>query len=93
VWDEVLPLLPQEALRGRDVFLLYELTGIIAALRAINEEWLGKPADKDLRCAKMQYTQKLIQLSSILGLSPADRKRIQIDTPKQEEDELEEFTN
>ena len=93
VWDDIVPMLPADALRKRDVLILYELTGIIAALRQINCEWLLDPKDKDLRCAKMQYTQKLIQLSGLLGLSPADRKRIQIDTPKEEEDELEEFVN
>jgi phage terminase small subunit len=91
VWDEIVPMLPGDALRQRDAFILYELTGIIAALRQINGEWLLDPKDKDLRCAKMQYMQKLIQLSGLLGLSPADRKRIQIDTPKEEKDELDEF--
>lgn len=92
-WDELLQQLPAEALRKRDQHLLYELAGYIAALRQINWKWLAEPEDKDLRCAKTQYTEKVRQLSALFGLSPADRKRIQIDSPKEEKDDLEEFTD
>ena len=92
-WDELIEQLPVDALRKRDVHLLYELAGYVAALRQINWKWLAEPEDKDLRCAKTQYTEKVRQLSALFGLSPADRKRIQIDKPLEEKDDLEEFTD
>ena len=90
-YDELLSQLPADALRKRDVHLLAELATYITAIRKINRAWEKDPADKDLRCAKTQYSQKVQQLSALFGLSPADRKRIQIDTPKEEIDDLEEF--
>lgn len=91
-WDEILGRLPQEALRKSDSYLLFELSGYVVASRKIMEQWLLDPADPDLAKVKNQITQKLQSLSGLFGLSPADRKRIQIATPKQEEDELSEFT-
>jgi phage terminase small subunit len=91
IWDEILPTLPEEALRKRDQHLLAELVSYIAAIRRINIEFDENPADKDLRCSRTQYTQKIQQISALFGLSPADRKRIQLETPKEEEDELTEF--
>lgn len=91
VWDEVIKQLPADALRKRDVHLLAELCGYVYAVRYINSQWARDPADKDLRCAKTQYTQKIQQISALFGLSPADRKRIQIDKPPEEKDDLDEF--
>ncbi len=90
-WDKLMEQLPAEALRKIDEYLLFELTGYIVALSKMNQEWLANPADKDLRMAKIQYTQKVKQLSCDFGLSPADRKRIQIAAPQEESDELSEF--
>lgn len=91
VWEEVIRQLPADALRKRDVHLLAELCGYVCAVRYINYKWARDPADKDLRCAKTQYTQKIQQISALFGLSPADRKRIQIDKPIEEVDDLAEF--
>jgi len=91
-WDEIIERLPQEALRKCDSYLLFELSGYVVASRKIMEQWLLDPADPDIARIKNQITQKLQSLSGLFGLSPADRKRIQIATPKEEEDELSEFT-
>jgi phage terminase small subunit len=92
VWDEVLSRLPQEALRKCDSYLLFELSGYIVASQHIMSEWLLNPSNATLAKIKNQTTQKIQSLSALFGLSPADRKRIQIATPKEEEDELTEFT-
>lgn len=91
-WDEIVGRLPQEALRRCDSYLLFELSGYVVASRKIMEQWLLDPADPGIAKVKNQITQKLQSLSGLFGLSPADRKRIQIATPKEEEDELSEFT-
>lgn len=90
-WDEIVARLPQEALRKCDSYLLFELSGYVVASRKIMQEWLLDPSDPGLAKIKNQITQKLQSLSGLFGLSPADRKRIQIATPKEEEDELSEF--
>lgn len=91
-WDEVISRLPQEALRKCDSYLLFELSGYIVASQKVMGEWLIDPSDVVLAKIKNQTTQKIQSLSALFGLSPADRKRIQIATPKEEEDELTEFT-
>lgn len=91
-WDEVLSRLPQEALRKCDSYLLFELSGYIVASQKIMREWLLDPSDPNLAKIKNQIAQKIQSLSGLFGLSPADRKRIQLATPKEEEDELSEFT-
>jgi phage terminase small subunit len=91
-WDEVISRLPQEALRKCDSYLLFELSGYIVASQKVMGEWLVDPSDVVLAKIKNQTTQKIQSLSALFGLSPADRKRIQIATPKEEEDELTEFT-
>lgn len=92
-WDYIVPLLPAEALRRIDVLLLRQLCGYSAAWKISEQEWILKPTDKDIRCAMTQYTEKMRQLSGQFGLSPADRKRLQLALPKEEKDDLEEFTD
>jgi len=91
-WDELLEMLPSEALRKIDVFIVREAVDYTLMLAKIRQDLHDNPADKDLRCAKTQYTEKLLKLSGLLGMSPADRKRIQIAQPKEKEDDLSEFS-
>jgi hypothetical protein len=91
-WDELIAMLPREALRKIDVFVLREAVDYTLMLGKIRQELHDSPAGKDLRCAKTQYTEKLLKLSGLLGMSPADRKRIQIAQPKEKEDDLSEFS-
>jgi hypothetical protein len=67
------------------------LSSLIAGSRKLNQEWLLDPADRDIRTSYMQTLEKIRQLSGLFGLSPADRKRIQIAEPKEEQDDLAEF--
>jgi|694.fasta_scaffold49828_2 hypothetical protein len=91
VWDELMDQLPLEALRKIDRHLLFLLSSLIAGSRKLNQEWLLDPADRDIRTSYMQTLEKIRQLSGLFGLSPADRKRIQIAEPKEEQDDLAEF--
>ena len=90
VWDELLEQLPTEALRRIDSHMLFGLTALIARMRKINSDFVLSD-DKEIRASFLQTFDKLIKASGHFGLSPADRKRIQIAQPEKEEDELEEF--
>ncbi len=91
-WDMIVAALPESSLRQIDAILLFTLSAYVAAVKKINKAFLKNPADPDIRQAYNQYNQKIIQLSTVFGLSPADRKRIAIgDGPKAEEDDLKEL--
>jgi len=90
VWDEMMEQLPLEALRKIDAHMLYGLTALVAKMRTLNGEFQHSD-DRDIRTSFLQTFDKLIKASGHFGLSPADRKRIQIAKPEEEEDQLEEF--
>ncbi len=91
-WDVLLEQLPKEALRQVDVYNIRQAAVFSVLLESIEKQLEEKPSDKDLRCAYTQYSEKFIKLSGHLGMSPADRKRIQIAQPKEKEDDLSEFS-
>lgn len=91
-WDMIVSALPESSLREIDSILLFTLSSYVAAVKKINKAFLQNPADPDIRQAYNQYNQKIIQLSTVFGLSPADRKRIAIgDGPKEDDDDLKKL--
>jgi len=91
VWDDIVSSLPTETMKKADSALLQILSAYICAMRKLNRSFLLDPADADIRQAFNQCSQKILQISAVVGLSPADRKRIQLGGGSEEEDDLKKF--
>lgn len=91
VWNDIVACLPDGTMKKVDAALLQVLSAYICAMRKLNKQFLLDPADKDIRQGFNQCSQKILQISAVVGLSPADRKRIQLGDVGEEDDELKKF--
>jgi phage terminase small subunit len=89
-WDELIGQLPHHELRRIDVHQLEILVGLVLEAKRLLEMLAANPADHPTRRLHLSTCQHISRLSSQFGLSPADRKRIDVE-PEPEIDELEEF--
>lgn len=91
VWDDIVACLPDGTMKKVDAALLQILSAYICAMRKLNKLFLNDPGDKDIRQGFNQCAQKILQISAVVGLSPADRKRIQLGDGNNEDDDLKKF--
>lgn len=90
-WDEMLAFLPPVILRRVDAVQLAILVRLIIRERALGDVCRRDPADLPASRAHLGVVQAISRLSVQFGLSPADRRRIRIDQPVEEESVFSEL--
>lgn len=89
-YDEVVSQLPALILRRCDVHELLTLARLLAQADLVAAEMNSNPLDHKTARIFLNIADRIHKLSASFGLTPADRKRLSLDT-EEEVDEIEEF--
>jgi phage terminase small subunit len=91
-WDAVVPKLRRAGWAGRIDSAALEMAARVWALwRAAMVEAEQDPTSKVFRAAVIAYSGLWLTLAAKLGLTPADRQRLQLDLAEPEPDDLARF--
>jgi hypothetical protein len=91
-WDELLKQLPSHALRKIDSHQISILTSLLVHSDELAELLENDIEDQKSRRLFIQTSQQVSRLSSLFGLSIADRQRIKIE-PEAPEDDFKKWMN
>lgn len=89
-WDEVISQLPSAILRKCDVHELLTLARLLAHADKVAAAMDADPADHKTARIFLNIADRIHKLSASFGLTPADRKRLSLET-EEEVDEIAEF--
>lgn len=87
IWDELLGQLPSHALRAIDVHELRLLCETLLMSRRLAEQVRLDPADHKAGRLLLNVVDRIHRMSAAFGLSPADRKRLDIEADELDEDD------
>ena len=89
-YDEVVSQLPAAILRRCDVHELLTLARLLAQSDKVADAMASDPLDHKTGRAFLNIVDRIHKLSAAFGLTPADRKRLSLET-EEEVDEIAEF--
>lgn len=89
-YDEVISQLPAAILRKCDVHELLTLARLLAQADKVAAAMSADPLDHKTGRAFLNIADRIHKLSASFGLTPADRKRLSLET-EEEVDEIAEF--
>ena len=85
-WDQLLDQLPKKSLRRIDCHELKLLSELLVMADNLSAVMLADPSDHKTGRLFLNTTDRIHRLSASFGLNPGDRKRLDLRTGQDEED-------